>query len=72
SNITAIANELQHLLHVQFINSDVYFINYLPSQIKLGDIIEVCLASMGFSLLATIYPAIIAFKTEPAEALRYE
>ena len=29
-------------------------------------------ASMGFSLIATIYPAILAFKTQPAEALRYE
>ncbi|MCX7120972.1 MAG: lipoprotein-releasing ABC transporter permease subunit [Gammaproteobacteria bacterium] len=72
SNITAIANEIQHLFHVQFVRSDVYFINFVPSAIKISDVIEVCLASFGFSLLATIYPAIIAFRTEPAEALRYE
>lgn len=72
SHVTGIANELQKLLHVQFVRSDVYFINFLPSKIQFSDVIEVCLASMGFSLLATIYPAILAFKTQPAEALRYE
>ena len=72
ANITAIANEIQTLFHVQFVRSDVFFVNYLPSQIKLSDVIEVCLISFGLSLLATIYPAMIAFKTEPAEALRYE
>lgn len=72
SHVTSIANELQKLFHVQFVRSDVYFINFLPSKIQWGDVIEVCLASMGFSLLATIYPAILAFKTQPAEALRYE
>ena len=72
SHITGIANELQKLLHVQFVRSDVFFINFLPSKIQVGDVIIVCLASMGFSLLATIYPAILAFKTQPAEALRYE
>lgn len=72
SHVTGIANELQKLFHVQFVRSDVYFINFLPSKIQLSDVIEVCLASMGFSLLATIYPAILAFKTQPAEALRYE
>lgn len=72
SNVTAIANELQHLFHIQFVRSDVYFINFVPSTIKWSDVIQVCLYAIGFSLLATIYPAIKAFKTQPAEALRYE
>jgi lipoprotein-releasing system permease protein len=50
----------------------VYFINFVPSTIKWSDVIQVCLYAIGFSLLATIYPAIKAFKTQPAEALRYE
>ncbi len=72
SNVTSIANELQHLFHIQFVRASVYFINFVPSEIKGSDVIDVCVASMGFSLLATIYPAILAFKTQPAEALRYE
>lgn len=71
-NITSIANHLQHLLHVQFVQSSVFFINYLPSQIRASDVIEVCCAALVLSVLATLYPARMAFKTEPAEALRYE
>src|SRR3990167_5465396 len=72
SYVTEIANYLQNLLHVQFVRSDVYFINFLPSKIMLSDVVHVCLAAFGLSLLATIYPAILAFRTQPAEALRYE
>lgn len=72
SHVTGIANYLQDLLHVQFVRSDVYFINFLPSKIMLSDVVHVCLAAFGLSLLATIYPAILAFRTQPAEALRYE
>jgi len=72
SHVTGIANYLQELLHVQFVRSDVYFINFLPSKIMMSDVVHVCLAAFGLSLLATIYPAILAFRTQPAEALRYE
>ncbi|OGT33608.1 MAG: ABC transporter [Gammaproteobacteria bacterium RIFCSPHIGHO2_02_FULL_39_13] len=72
SSITAIANYVQTLFHVQFVRSDVFFINFVPSKIVLKDVIEVCAATMAFCLIATIYPAIIAFRTQPAEALRYE
>ena len=72
SSITSIADWLQRLLHVQFVQSSVFFINYLPSKINPVDVIEVCLSALVLSVLATIYPAILAFKTEPAEALRYE
>lgn len=72
SHVTSIANYLQDLLHVQFVRSDVYFINFLPSKIEWSDVVHVCLATIGLSLLATIYPAILAFRTQPAEALRYE
>lgn len=71
-HVTELANYLQHLLHVQFVRSDVYFINFLPSKIEWLDVLHVSLAALGLSLLATIYPAILAFRTEPAEALRYE
>ncbi|HLB57163.1 MAG TPA: lipoprotein-releasing ABC transporter permease subunit [Coxiellaceae bacterium] len=71
-NVTSIANEIQHLFHMQFVRADVFFINFVPSKIQISDVVEVCLMSMGLSLIATIYPAILAFKTQPAEALRYE
>ena len=71
-NATAITNWIQHLFHVQFVSSSVYFINYLPSKVQLSDVVVVGVVAFIMTLLATIYPAIRAFKTQPAEALKYE
>ncbi len=68
----AITNEIQQLFHVQFLNESVFFINYLPSKIEWPDIWHVASVAFLLSLLATIYPAWTAFRTEPAKALRYE
>lgn len=71
-NATAIVNWIQNLFHVQFLTSDVYFVNYLPSQLQFSDIFHVTIAAFLMSLLSTIYPAWKAARTRPAEALRYE
>lgn len=72
SNVTTIANHLQHFLGVQFVRSSVYFINFVPSRIFPSDIWHVCCIAIVLSIVATIYPAFVAFRTQPAEALRYE
>ncbi|WP_017939210.1 lipoprotein-releasing ABC transporter permease subunit [Zestomonas thermotolerans] len=63
---------LERLLGIQFLNADVYFIDYLPSQVQSEDVILVCAAALILSFLATLYPAWRAARTQPAEALRYE
>ena len=70
--ITNIVDGIQHVFHVQLISESVYFVNFLPSKIMPRDVLEVCLVAFGLSVLATIYPALIAFRTQPAEVLRYE
>jgi lipoprotein-releasing system permease protein len=57
---------------VQFLNSDVYFISYLPSQLLWSDVAMITASALLLSFLATIYPAVRASKIQPAEALRYE
>jgi len=57
---------------IQFLNADVYFISYLPSDLQWGDVSIITLSALAISFLATIYPAWRAAKTHPAEALRYE
>ena len=51
---------------------DAYFINYLPSYLRLQDVALIVSVSLVLSFLATIYPALRASKIQPAEALRYE
>ncbi len=69
-----IVSFLEHsVFHTEILASNVYFfIDKLPSKIEGSDILHICLAALGMSLLATIYPALKAARTAPAEALRYE
>lgn len=68
-----IVSFLEHIFHTEILASNVYFfVDRLPSKIESADIIHICLAALGMSLLATIYPALKAARTAPAEALRYE
>lgn len=71
-NATNIVNGIQDVFHVQFLSSNIYFVNYLPSKIEWWDVFRICIASLLLSLLATIYPAWRASKTDPVESLRYE
>src|SRR5690554_4786947 len=71
-SISDIVQWLEKLLQVQFLSADVYFISYLPSQLKATDVATVVGSSLMLSFLATLYPAWRASKVQPAEALRYE
>lgn len=70
--IGAIVSFVEQIFGVHFVASQVYFINYLPSDIQAADVIGVAVISLILSFLATIYPSLSAAKTQPAEALRYE
>lgn len=71
-NVTSLVNWIQNVFHVQFLSSSVYYINFVPSQLRLNDVLVVIAISIVLSLLATIYPAFRASRIQPAEALRYE
>lgn len=70
--IGAIVGFVEQIFGVQLVAAQVYFINYLPSDIQAADVISVALISLFLSFVATIYPSLSAAKTQPAEALRYE
>ncbi|UZE22021.1 lipoprotein-releasing ABC transporter permease subunit [Pseudomonas sp. B21-056] len=71
-NVSAAIAALEGLIGHKFLNADVYFIDYLPSQLQADDVLMVCGAALILSFLATLYPAWRAARTQPAEALRYE
>jgi lipoprotein-releasing system permease protein len=65
-------NFIQNTFGLHLLSSSVYYVDFLPSKIKAADVIHVCIIAFGLSLLATLYPAWRASRTQPAEALRYE
>ncbi|RDI46021.1 lipoprotein-releasing ABC transporter permease subunit [Aquicella lusitana] len=71
-NVTDIVNWIEHVFRVQFLSSNVYFVNYLPSEIEWMDVVKISVAALFLSLIATIYPAWRASKMDPVESLRYE
>ena len=71
-NVETVVSTVERLLGVHFIDPGVYYINHLPSQVQLGDVLLVTIGSFVLSLLMTLYPAWHAYRTEPAAALRYE
>ncbi len=72
SHVDVIIPWIDRFFEPQFLPTGVYPITELPSDMKLADVIQIGVLSFTLSILATIYPAIRASKTLPAEALRYE
>nr|WP_298136820.1 lipoprotein-releasing ABC transporter permease subunit [uncultured Pseudomonas sp.] len=71
-NVSQLVAWGERVLGQQVLSSDVYFINYLPSQLQALDVLLICSAAFGLSFLATLYPSWRAARIQPAEALRYE
>ncbi len=63
---------IEHTFNVTFLSPDVYYISEVPSRLDWHDVMWVTLLTFAFSLLATLYPAWRASRTQPAQALRYE
>ena len=71
-NLPALVKWVEHVTGQTFLSPDVYYISELPSQLLWSDVGWVVLVTFAFSLLATLYPAWCASRTQPAQALRYE
>ena len=71
-NVPNIVDAIQNLTGYQFLPESVYYINNVPSKLEWSNVGWIAGMAFVFSLLATIYPAWRASRTQPAEALRYE
>ena len=71
-NVDVIVPFLEQTFGFHFMDPDVYYISGLPSEVHAGDVVRIGLAALILTLLATVYPALQAARTQPAEALRYE
>jgi lipoprotein-releasing system permease protein len=71
-HVDSIVPLLERTFRFQIMDSEVYYITAIPSEVHAGNVLVIALAALGLTALATVYPAIRAARTAPAEALRYE
>ncbi len=63
---------LESLLGMTFLDTSIYPIDYIPVDLRWGDVTTIAAVALVLNVLATIYPALRASRTVPAEELRYE
>lgn len=71
-NLETIVTSLEAVFGIKFLAADVYFISDLPAELRVTDVIRVAGIAIVLALGSTLYPAWVASKTAPAEALRYD
>ena len=72
SNVEVIVPVIERALGRKFLSPDVYYISDLPSEMLWSDVAKISVVAFFLCLIATLYPAWRASRTQPAEALRYE
>lgn len=68
-NLTTMIKGLEYVIGHPILSGDVYFIDFLPSQLHPLDVVYVLLTTVILSLIASWYPARRASKLDPARIL---
>jgi lipoprotein-releasing system permease protein len=71
-NVDVIVPFLESTFGFHIMDPDVYYISGIPSELHPPDVVRIALAALILTMIATVYPALQAARTQPAEALRYE
>lgn len=68
-NLTTFIQGLERIIGHPFLSGDIYFVDFLPSQLRVEDVLVVSGTAVILSILATWYPAGRAAKLKPAAVL---
>jgi lipoprotein-releasing system permease protein len=71
-NLDVVVPWIENLFGIHFLDPGVYYLSELPSDLHWNDVWMITGVSFLLGIVATVYPAWRASKTQPAEALRYE
>lgn len=72
-NLDAIMHVIEGMLGFELMPADVYYISGgVPTDLRLDNILAISGVAFVMCMVATIYPAWRASRTDPAAALRYE
>lgn len=68
-NLTSMLRGLEQIVGHKFLSGDVYFVDFLPTQLAVHDVVLVTVTAVVLSFLATWYPAKRASALQPAAVL---
>ena len=71
-NVEQIVSWLEETLGFEAIDSDLYYISRLPSDVQAGDVTLIAIVAFVITVFFALLPAARAARVQPAEALRYE
>ena len=71
-HVDTIVPFLQNTFGFQIFSSSIYYITTVPSIVRWSNVAAISVAALVLTAAATVYPAVRASRTAPAEALRYE
>ena len=69
-NIESLQGLVERLAGTDVFSPDIYYLSRLPAELFWQDVLAIAAMSLSLSLLATLYPAWRAARTDPVEALR--
>ena len=72
TNVETVVPAIEAFFNTKFLPPDIYYISEVPSDMRWPDVFLISGVAFVMSMVATIYPAWRASRTQPAEALRYE
>jgi len=72
TNLESIVSGFESVFGIKFLAAEVYFISDLPSELRIADVVRIAGIALALALVSTVYPAWVAARTAPAEALRYD
>lgn len=68
-NLTIFIQGIEWVIGKKLLSGDVYFVDFLPSELHWLDVLMVLVAALALSLIASLYPASRAAKLQPAQVL---
>ena len=68
-NLTTFIQGIEWIIGKKLLSGDVYFVDFLPSELHWLDVLMVLIAALALSLIASLYPASRAAKLQPAQVL---
>ncbi|OBX45878.1 lipoprotein-releasing ABC transporter permease subunit LolE [Haemophilus haemolyticus] len=68
-NLTTFIQGIEWVIGKKLLSGDVYFVDFLPSELHWLDVLMVLVVALVLSLIASLYPASRAAKLQPAQVL---